>query len=270
VRPSLFLHVVGLEARKRMAYRADFWIQSFGVFLAEVGLVWFLWQALFREAGTPVVAGWDLDSTVLYYVAVILVAKLVRGNDLDGDSVSNDVYEGSLSRYLLYPAPYVGLKYAQKLGALWPALVQFVLFGAVFPFFLAGGAFRPTLASVGMGLGSILVGNLLYFLMTWPLHGIAFWADNVWSLIVALRLSSGLLGGTMLPLSVFPDWSQPWLAALPFRHCFAEPVLALLGRTSPQAWLATTAIGLLWCAVFAAAGWAVFARGRYRYTGVGI
>lgn len=270
MRPALFLHVVGLEARKRMAYRADFWIQAFGVFAVEVALVWFLWKALFRESGTSVVAGWDLDSTVLYYVAVILVAKLVRGNDLDGDSVSNDIYEGTLSRYLIYPAPYLAMKYAQKLGALWPALVQFALFGGLFPFLLAGGSFRPTVASVGMGLVSILVGNLLYFLMTWPLHGVAFWADNVWSLVVALRLASGLLGGTMLPLSVFPEWSQPALAALPFRHCFAEPVHALLGRTSVTAWLATTGLALLWCGVFAGLGWAVFARGRYRYTGVGI
>jgi ABC-2 type transport system permease protein len=203
-------------------------------------------------------------------VAVILVAKLVRGADLDGESVSTDIYEGSLSRYLIYPAPYIALKYAQKVGALWPAVVQFVLFGGLFPFLLSDGAAGSTPASVAMGLVSIAVGNLLYFLMAWPLHGIAFWADNVWSLVVALRLVSGLLGGTMLPLSVFPSWSQPVLDALPFRHCFAEPVHALLGRASLAEWLASTGLALLWCAVFAAAGWAVFARGRLRYTGVGI
>ena len=37
---------------------------------------------------------------------------------------------------------------------------------------------------------------------------VAFWADNVWSLMVTQRFVSALLGGAMLPLAVFPESAQ--------------------------------------------------------------
>lgn len=270
MRPSLFLRIVGVEARRRMAYRVDFWIQTFAAFGAELALAWFLWTALFAEAGGPPIPGWDLETTVLYYVGAILVAKLVRGIDLDTDSVSNDIYEGALNRYVLYPASYFGLKYAQKVGALWPALVQFLLFGSLAAAFLHGQGVVITPASVAMGLVSIAVGNLLYLLMTWPLHAVAFWADNVWSLLVALRFVSGILGGVMLPLAVFPDWAQPALHVLPFRLCFAAPIETLLGRVNPAAWATDLLAAAGWAAGFALLAWLVSSRGKYRYTGIGI
>jgi ABC-2 type transport system permease protein len=62
-----------------------------------------------------------------------------------------------------------------------------------------------------------------------PLQLVAFWADNCWSLLVAHRIVASLLGGLLLPLSLFPRWSQPALDALPFRYMFAFPVDVLLG-----------------------------------------
>ncbi len=270
MKPSLFLRVVGVEARRRMAYRADFWLQAFAVFGAEVALAWFLWRALFSESGAAFIAGWDLETTVCYYVGAILVAKLVRGNDVDTDSVSNDIYEGALNRYALYPASYFGLKYAQRTGALLPAAVQFVLFGGLAAFLLHGTGVHVTAASVAMGVVSIAVGNLLYLLMTWPLHALAFWADNVWSLLVALRFVSGILGGLMLPLGTFPAWSRPVVDALPFRQCFAAPIETLLGRVAPQAWLGNLAVAAAWAAGFWLVGRIVFRRGEVRYSGIGI
>lgn len=269
MRASLFLRVVGIEVRKRMAYRADFWIQAFAVFAVEVGIAWFLWSALFRESGKTGIGGWNLETTVLYYVAVILVGKVVRGTDI-GSDVSGEIYDGGLTRYLLYPTSLFGFKYAQHLGSLFPSLLQLVLFGAAFPFLLPGADAAPSAGAVAMASASILVANVLWFVIGWALHAVAFWADNVWSLLVMLRFVGGILGGSMLPLGVFPAWARPAIDALPFRHCFAEPVEVLLGRTPPARWLENLAIACGWAAGFAVVAGVVFARGRRRYSGVGI
>jgi len=50
VSPRLFLRVAATEARKRLAYRADFWLQAAAVFLVELGAAWFIWTAVFSEA----------------------------------------------------------------------------------------------------------------------------------------------------------------------------------------------------------------------------
>ena len=58
----------------------------------------------------------------------------------------------------------------------------------------------------------------------------------------------------MLPLAVFPDWSQPWLAALPFRHLFAEPGRHAARAASPaRVRRRRRRSRLPWCALLAAA-----------------
>jgi ABC-type uncharacterized transport system permease subunit len=132
VSPRLFISVFSLEARKLMSYRADFWIN------AVIGLrgpvrrdVWFLWQALYRESGQSTIRGWTFPMMILYYVLAILVGKLVRGSDHLGD-IAQDIYDGGLTRYIIYPTGYFSFKYAQHLGNVVPAMVQLVLFTALY------------------------------------------------------------------------------------------------------------------------------------------
>ena len=268
--PRLFLHVMSVEARTRMSYRVDFWISATVGFLAEFGLLVFIWQAMFRESGVARIQGFDLNGILLYYGCVVLLAKVVRGQEFSG-SVSQDIYEGGLNRYLVFPTSYFAFKYAQHLGGLVPYFVQAVFFGVWFPILLdVPPEMRITPWTLGMGLLAILGANLLYFLMGLPLQAVAFWADNVWSLSVALRFVSSLLGGVMLPLALFPDWSQPVLSALPFRYLFDFPVTALLGRLSPGEWALGMASTLAWCAVLGLVCRFVWRRGDLQYSGVGI
>ena len=260
----------GTEARRTLAYRLDFWVQAAVVFAIELGLAWLVWTAVYREAGVETIGGLSQRGALLYYVVVILVAKLVRGPDLSDSGVSNDVYEGGLTRFLLYPTPYGPVKYALHVGALFPALVQLVLFGAAFPLLLDVHDATVDAGSLARGAVSVAVANLLHFLIAFCLHCVAFWAENVWSLVVGFRLIGGLLGGILLPLAAWPATWRPLVDALPFRHLFGTPVETLLGRRSTATWALDLLVALAWCAGFALLGRLVFARGRLRYTGPGI
>jgi ABC-2 type transport system permease protein len=271
VTARLFWSVLSTEARTRMSYRADFWINAVVTFAAEVVMVWFLWKALYAESARTVVGGYGFDAMVLYSVTVVLLGKLVRGQEFGGGAVSTDIYEGTLSRYLVYPAPYLGFKYAQQAGGMLPSVVHLFLFGALaFLLLPVPAEVRLTPLSVATGVASVLVGNALYFLLSWTVQSVAFWADNVWSLSVAQRLLTGFLGGSMVPLSVFPDAMRETLRWTPFPCFFALPTEAFLGRLTPGDWGFGTAVGLGWCAVFAFLGRLVWRRGDLRYTGVGM
>ena len=266
----LFLRVMGTEARRRLAYRADFWVNALLAFAAELTIAWFLWRSVFEESHQTLIGGRTLEDTVLYYVLVLLVAKLVRPPFGGGGEVSDEIYSGALSRYLVYPAGYFPFKYAQALGALLPVLIQAVLFGAAFPFLLADARARIGPATLAMGAVSVLVANLLHYLMGFAIHGVAFWADNVWNLFVGLRLVTGILGGVALPLSTFPQPVQTALLATPFPWLFSEPVAVILGERSVGEWAVALAVTLAWCGLFAVVAAAVWRRGRLRYTGVGV
>ena len=265
---ALIRDLLTTEIRRRMIYRADFWVSAISGLAVRLGVAYFIVQAIFAGSGRSGIGGYTERGMLLYYVAAILVGKLVQTTELE-QNISQDIYESGLTRYLLYPVPYAAVKYVQQLGALGPALVQILLFGAWVPF-VVGIPGEVTLAAVLMALGAIAVANLLQFLITFPIQLVAFWADNVWSLMVMHRFASALLGGMLVPLALFPEAVQRVLAALPFRYLFAFPVETLLGRVGPAEWAAGMAIGILWCGVIAIAGRAVWRRGTLQYTGVGI
>jgi ABC-2 type transport system permease protein len=264
----LFWKIAGIEARKRMAYRTDFWLNALVAFLTELGVAYFIVVAMFGDS--PRLGGYSRNGMMLYFVSVILTARLARSTDLEW-AISDDIYQGALNRYLLYPVSYGILKYATQLGALLPAIVQVALFGAWVPFVLGvPEGLHVSPASAAMAVLAVAMANLLHFLSVYPIQLVAFWADNCWSLLVAHRLAAMALGGLMLPLSLFPAWSQPILNALPFRYMFAFPVDVLLGRVTPAQYLIGMAIALSWCGAAAALSAAVWRRGTLQYTGVGI
>ena len=268
MKPALMRDLFTAELRRRMFYRSDFWISAFSALTVRAGVAWFIVHAIFAESGQAGIAGYDLNGMLLYSLAALFASKLIQSTDLE-QSIAQDVYEGGLTRYLLYPAPYGVVKYVQQLGALGPAIVQVLIFAAWVPFVvgippgLTGGSFL-------MALGAIAVANLLQFLIVFPIQLISFWADNVWSLMVMHRFVSSLLGGLYLPLALFPDAARRILEMLPFRYLFAFPVETMLGRVSPRDWAAGMALALAWCGVFAVISRLVWRRGTLQYTGVGI
>jgi ABC-2 type transport system permease protein len=266
----LFAHVASVEARKLMSYRADFWINAVAAFVVEITVAWALWTAIFAESGEARIGGFTLPGMVLYYVLALLLGKLVRGEDRQ-TTIAGNIYDGSLTRYLLFPTGYFPMKYAEHLGSLGPALAQLALFGAGAAFlFDFGTVGRIDAATVGRAALAVALGNLLAFLMAYLLEAVAFWADNVWSLSVMLRFAGNLLGGQLLPLNLFPGWAQAALDLLPFRFLFYFPVMTLVGRVEMAEWLAGMAVGLAWCGILALASRAVWRRGYLAYTGVGI
>jgi ABC-2 type transport system permease protein len=266
----LFLHVLSIEARTAMSYRIDFWINAIVGFLVQFAIIWFLWQAIFAESGNSVIGGWTFEQMVIYYVLAILTGKFVRGREEIG-SVSNDIYEGGLSRYLVYPTNYFPFKYAQHLGALSPAIAQLFVLLLVLPLFSSLSLLDEVEAlGVLMAIPSLVVANLLYFLIILPLQTVAFWADNVWSLSVLMRFISALLGGLMLPLSLFPDWAQTLLSYTPFPYLYHFPVKLMMGSIPVGEWLQSLGTGVFWCLILGFFARVLWKKGEKVYTGVGI
>lgn len=270
MRARLFLNVLGVEARKLMSYRVDFWLNALFAFVVELGVAAFLWRAVFDASGRERIGGFTFEGMVIYYLLAILLGRLARGQEHEV-TVASDIYEGTLTRYLLYPAPYFGFKYAEHLGALVPALIQLAVFCPLVLLLIDVPAeLTITPGSVLMAVVVVAVANLLAMLMLYPIQGIAFWADNVWSLNVMQRFVGELLGGLMLPLTLFPEAMQDVLALLPFQYLYYFPVLTLMGQVSVGEWLRGLAVMTLWCVVLFLLARRVWRNGYRVYSGVGI
>lgn len=273
--PRLFWQVASLEARTAMSYRLDFWLNATMQPLAQFVVSYYLWAALFAESGQAQVAGYGFQGVVAYYLAAILLGRMVRGKDMD-NVIATEIYEGQLNRFLVFPTGYFGYKYAEHLGRATPLVVQATVLAGLGVAFLRPEG--PALAAVpadwparaAMTLIAVLVGNLLNFTFLAAIQCVAFWADNVWSLVIAQRMASSILGGLMIPLALFPPTALAVLEWLPFRFFFSVPARTLLGELPPAEWAGAMAIGLAWIALSTLITRAVWTRGQYRYTGVGI
>ena len=268
--PFLFFRVVTLEARKLMSYRVDFWLSTFATFAVQLAIAYFLWRAVFEATGKSQIGGFSFDGMVLYYVLAILVAKLIplQGRHL---SIAEDIYEGSLTRYLIYPASYSAFKLGEHVGLVVPAILQVALIAPLTALAVPmPEEFRITPLSVTWAALAVILANLMAFLIRLPVQAVAFWADNVWSLNVMVRFASEMLGGLMLPLSLFPSALAALLDWLPFKYFYAFPVLTLVGQTTFEEWLRGMGGMVIWCVLLAALSRWVLRRGYRVYTGVGI
>ena len=267
---KMFFEIFAIECRRLMSYRADFWVNALMNFVAGIMVPYFLWGAMYKMSDSTTIGGYSYEAMLVYICMVTLLGRVVRGTDQLSD-VATDIYEGGLNRYLLYPAPYLPFKYAQHLGNLLPQMIQLFVFVPLIAV-VVGIPDDVTIsaASIAATVAAVFLANLLYYLLAFPLQGVAFWADNVWSLGVMLRMASRLLGGALVPLALFPPAAQGVLAWLPFRALYDFPVNTLMGKLTFEEWCAGMALSLGWCGALMAIGALVWRRGQRVYTGVGI
>ncbi|MEQ8766666.1 MAG: ABC-2 family transporter protein [Planctomycetota bacterium] len=266
--PRLFLHVLSLEARQSMSYRVSFWTNALSILVIGFVIPYYLWQSIYRSNDQATIGGYRFEDMVLYTIIAALLGRVVRGPNL-GLAVSNEIYQGELTKYCLYPTHLRLFKYAQHLGALMPHMVLLLLIGVPFIAWLGVGEhWSPWNLAAGAVL--LALANGAYFLIGWPIHALAFWADNVWSLAVLLQLGTQLLGGVLLPIDLFPGWAFDALIWTPFPHLFYSPTKVLLGQATASEWAHAALVLAVWNVIIAWAGAWVWRRGEARYTGVGI
>jgi ABC-2 type transport system permease protein len=263
-------HLFSLEIRKMLTYRLDFWAQFIGPVLTSVVLAFFLWRSIFNYRDVESMGGFSFNALMLYYLLVPLVDRIVRGYDWKA-GISLEIYDGSLTRYMVYPISYFSYKFVTYLADSLLRSLQLLLgLGLFILFFGLPSDTNLSTFSVTLAIIAALMATLLYFWLAAAVEMIAFWADNVWTLLVILRFTIFLLGGGMIPISLFPGWSIRLLELSPFPYFISFPVLVLMGQTDIYEFFRAGIIMALWTLFFASVSAQVWRRGLLQYTGVGI
>lgn len=261
--------VFSIEIRKAIAYRTDFWLQFVMSVFANVATAFFLWKAVFAYNNTNTMRGYSFTGLMLYYFMVPIISRMINGPGLG--MIAHEIYDGSLTRYLIYPISFFKYKYAQYIANTVIFFLQLILGITIFAiFFGIPSDVNLSINSFILGIIAILAAGFLSFSLSTLLEMVAFWADNVWSLLIMIRFSVGLLGGAMIPIAFFPENIQKILNLLPFRYLASFPINTFLGKISTVQWIEGIGIILFWSFIFTSSAVAVWNRGKYKYTGVGI
>jgi ABC-2 type transport system permease protein len=262
-------HLFSLEIRKVLSYRVDFWINFLGSVITELLIAYFLWKAIFDAQNAEQIGGYSFQAMILYYVLVALARRTVMA--FDQGIISFEIYDGSLNRYLVYPVSLFSYKYISWIANAFITYLQLLTSMAIFIAFIGIPADRHiSFQSVLMGTLALWAASSVYYLFSILFEMVAFWAENVWSLLVMLRFSVALLGGGLLPIALFPEWSKRILGALPFQHMVSLPVRAFMGEVSFSEFGASLSVLGFWALVLMACVAWIWRRGTLKYTGVGI
>ena len=258
-----------MELRQILTYRADFWVNFVGNASITFILAYFLWAAIFEANQAQTLNGYNMQDIVLYYLIVPQLFRIQQGSGIG--SISREIYEGTLNKYLLYPINYYALKIIIYFAHTTFYILQLFLIMFLYWIFTGQeGVLSFSATQLFLFLISLYFVSLLYFAMSSISELIAFWADNIWSLGVIIRFLTSFLGGALIPLSFFPDWAQSILYKTPFPYLISFPYETLTKPLDISTYIGNMIILVAWISLFMFLSYFVWNKGKYKYTGVGI
>ncbi len=257
-------HIAAAELRKILAFRSDFWVTFIGQALVQLLIARALWQSIFAGSEAEVMNGFTLEMMTLYYLIVPIGQKMLTGENVG--FLSREIYDGTFSRYLIYPLSFFQYKAITYLTHSAFYGLQLILIFTAYNFFVKTA-----------GFSTLLPGTLLFLMAAFAYMSIAMivellslWAENIWSLMVLVRFFCLFFGGGYLPLTFFPEELQRVLVYTPFPYLVSLPVRTTMGLAPPNEIVHGALVLVAWAIVFYFIAHLIWRRGQYKYNGVGI
>lgn len=261
--------VISIELRKIFAYRSDFWVSYLGQSFIQLVVATALWSSLFLAQDVKELNGYNLETMIFYYLIVPMGTKILMGENIG--FLSREIYDGSFTRYLIYPINPFHYKTVTFLTySCFYAIQLFIIYTFGVLFFSSFEFHLGLLLNIIMGVSLFLIAAVTFMHMSMSIEILALWADNIWTLGVLLRFLISFLGGGLIPLSFFPDWGQLILKFTPFPYLISLPTQTILGRTTITEVIQGTIILIFWAFFFKYVVSLLWNRGSKHYAGVGI
>jgi ABC-2 type transport system permease protein len=214
----------------QLAYREELLSQWLAI-VVEVVVFRQLWRALYgvRDA----YAGVTLTQALTYITMTVVVTRFFETWLVE--NVNDEIREGAIALSLARPIAY---GYAQFLHVTGEALSGLVLVSMPVGLVLGLALRLPLPVSRGVWLaflGSLLLGFLTSFFIDYLIALSAFWLTDVGGFYWSKGSIIAILGGTFLPLWVFPRCWRRSSAGCPSAASATRPSRSSLERSRPVA-----------------------------------
>lgn len=229
-----------------LQFRLSFIIIVIGNIL-YLTIIYFLWQAIYKSAGTSVVRGMTFSDTLIYLVLATALFNFMEMYAVW--EIGRNIQSGKIVLDLLKPMDYRKYLFWSYSGSF---ISQF--------FF----TFLPTFIIVTVVThGAIPMGiNLVYFVISVVLAvsinysidffvgTICLYPESIWGINIMKQVVVMLFSGVTIPIAFFPETLKKIVYYLPFQSIYNAPLSILLGKDLKwQATLSTLLMQLGWCIV---------------------
>lgn len=227
--------VVLAAVKMELAYRFEFITAIVGTLLTTV-MLYYLWTAIYNSAASMEMS---YDGLITYVVLGQAFSFARPGQRRMMMRIASGIRNGNVSLDLLRPTDFQLLRLSETFGSFLME-TAFVSLPAYALALLVFGINPPASVEAAIGFTvSLLSAFLLAFSLDFVIGVLAFWTYNVWGLGYAKIALVDILAGTLIPLSLFPDWLQGIALALPFQGIAYTPLSIYVGTlTGPDIWSA--------------------------------
>lgn len=246
------------------------------LYIARSFLQWMAWRAFLITLVINQIAGpllglavWSAvlpDSSEIssYYLALFVVQLMTVS--YENHTLSQGIYDGTFSHDLLKPQPPILPVIGENLAMrCWHLLLGLPVLVALWVF--AHPSFDLKL--IALAIPATLLAATLRFLFTYVLALLAFWTQQADSAVGFAGIMIALLGGSAVPLSLFPDRIRGVVEVLPFQSMLGFPASIAAGTVDPSQMAVGYVMQIAWLCV-ACGGAAISWRcGIRRYTATG-
>jgi ABC-2 type transport system permease protein len=224
---SIYTAFAAMVPKMFLAYSIWVWMQFIVQIIALVIFVAF-WTAVYAEQNT--LGGLSLNQTLNYIILaqIFLPAATSTGTIYYfGDLMR----EGKIGIELLRPLDFQGATYAFAISQIGVSMVTQLPLAIV-----AWLLFRfqiPTNPLIWLAfLITLLLGTGILFFFDWMLGCISFYSTETWGLSVLRFGFAAFFSGSLVPLTMMPEWLERITAVLPFAQALYMPV-SILGGITP-------------------------------------
>ncbi len=206
-----------------------------------------LWTVIYAASNTTVINGFPSSDIFIYFFLTAALARVFPVVDVSQD-MQSDIKSGDIAASLMRPMNYPLLQFATSFG---DTFVDFIFI--TMPIFLLVcviAGFIPASVNTAVFAVEIVLGFLMTYLMFFFVGCLAAYFVNINGIVNVLLWVFNVLGGRLIPLSVFPTWIASILALLPFGTVFYLPVVTLSGFASWSYIETGILVMLAWTAIF--------------------
>lgn len=188
-------------------------------------IVFFLWRAIYRSAGTDVVNGMTFNDTMIYLVLASALFYFMEVYLVW--MMSGDIQSGKIILDLIKPMSYRRYLFFANSGGLVMSFFTTFVPTAILVYIVTHGAIH-----LGTNLlvfaCSVALGLTINFCIDFFVGTICFFTESCWGINIMKEVVVGLLSGSVIPLAFFPETLRQVTMFLPFQAIYNTPLRLLI------------------------------------------
>lgn len=235
----------------------DFVIATSVPFLIQ----YYIWSAVYANNEITTLYHFKLEDMYIYFVAALCLNRLNNTYDLI-NNIADQIRNGKIEVFLIKPASYLKLNLLLFLGESSLYYVPPLILALYMA--LNTGAYH---AAIGFIIFAI-AGQLLCFAIGILMAFAAFWVVRPNMLLSLQVVFFGVLGGTLMPVSFWPEYLAPIMRFNPFRIIIGGPAEYLVRPTTALFW-ELSMLFVIWATLIVIAQRITFNAGLKKYNSVG-